>query len=509
MNLKFEQVTPESVGCSSQALLNFLQNVQNANHEMHSFILLKDGKIICEKYWQPFAAQYRHQLFSLSKSFTSTAIGMAVDEKLLTTSTLLADIFADEFTQLAERVNDKIRKMTIKNLLTMSTGMEYETWSMAAETDNITAFLSGHFKDNPGETFRYSSIATYMLSAAITRLTGKTLTEYLAPRLFEPLGITDYYWSIDPQTGVELGGFGLNLTTPDIAKFGQFLLQKGNWNGKQLVSADWIEEATSKQISNASGDESADKNNDWAQGYGYQFWRCKPAGVYRGDGMYGQYCVVVPAENIVIAATSNADMGKVLNLFWQLLDDLKTAEKLPNSSAALAEYDNLTHLIAEKSDKYPNYAAGYKIVSPKPTNPENTAYLAFDFRGGECILETYNLRGYENNLDRTVAAFLFQQDKWLKYAAPHITSEQRLRHEKINRVATYGTWDEKNRTFTMTTWFYESATKDQFRAIFSEDYSKMTIEKRGGGFDSQFAEICKAEKTITKINERKTGGQND
>jgi len=504
MIMNLQKVNPELT--QKAAIANFLHKIKNDNHEMHSFVLLKDGKILWEQYWEPFAAQYRHQLFSLSKSFASTAIGMAVDEKLLTTSTLLSDIFVDEFKQLAERVNDKVRKMTIKNLLTMSTGMEYEAWASNDE-NSILTFLSAHLKDEPGEKFRYSSIATYMLSAAITRLTGETLTEYLAPRLFEPLKITDYYWSIDPANGVELGGFGLQLTTESIAKFGQFLLQKGNWNGKQLVSASWIDEATAKQISNAS--ETEDNNHDWAQGYGYQFWRCQPAGVYRGDGMYGQYCVVSTNDNIVIAATSNADMQKVLNLFWELLDELKNPQNEKNAK----DFDSnqFSHLVAEKSDEYPNCAAEYKVVSPKQTNPNDISYLSFDFRGGECILEIYNLQNYENNLYRPIATLLFEQGKWLKYATPHITGEQRMQREKINRVATYGTWDEKTRTFTMTTWFYESASKDQFKAVFSEDYSKMTMQMRGGGFDSPFKEICTAEKTniIQQLKANKKGGQND
>ncbi|MCL1998246.1 MAG: beta-lactamase family protein [Turicibacter sp.] len=471
-----------------RAVFNFLRKIVEEGHEMHSFVLMKDGERVCEKYWKPFSAECRHQLFSLSKSFTAIAIGIAVDEKLLTTSTLLADIFVDEFEQIGERMNDKVRKMSIKHLLTMATGMEYEAWS---GENRIIAFLSAHLKDTPGEIFRYSSVATYMLSAAITRLTGDSLTEYLVPRLFEPLGIKDYYWRSDSYRhlgrSVDFGGFGLNLTTDSIAKFGQFLLQKGEWNGRQLVSAEWIEEATAKQIDNSS---KTDKTSDWAMGYGYQFWRCKYEGVYRGDGMYGQYCVVYPAENIVIAATSNADMGRVLGLFWELLDDLKLkeAEKLADGER-LADFDNLSHLVVEKSDKYPDCTVEYRVVS-ELSSPEDFAYWTFDFRGGECVMEIYNLRSWENGLKSSVASLLFEERKWLKYAAPHFVAAEKER-DKISRVATYGIWNEAERTFTMTTWFYESATKDQFRVTFSQNYAELVVERRGGGFAEEFREICR------------------
>ena len=205
---------------------------------------------------------------------------------------------------------------------------EYWNWGRDPDGNNITSFLSGSVTDNPGQIFRYSSIATYMLSAAITRLTGKTLVRYLDPRLFIPMGM-DRYWTMDETTGVNMGGFGLAVTTEDIAKFGQMLLQKGMWEGKQLVSENWIKEATSKQIS------TGDNDGDWAMGYGYQFWICKPEGVFRGDGASAQLCVVVLSENIVIAVTANiANVGLLLDLLWEMLEDIKT---LPVDGAGAGE----------------------------------------------------------------------------------------------------------------------------------------------------------------------------
>ena len=469
--MKLERTAPESVRYSSQAILKFLKEAQK--HEFHSFMLLKDGKVICERWWDPFGPDYRHQLFSLSKSFTATAIGMAVDEGLLTVDTLLADIFTKEFEQLGPMMDDEVRGMTIQNLLIMSTGMEYEAWAwnmeQAADDNHILSFLSAHVKDKPGQTFRYSSIATFMLSAALTRLTGETVKDYLRPRLFEPLGIDDLYWRTDEKTGASVGGFGLNANTESIAKFGQLMLQKGMWQGKQLVSSKWVEEASAKHISN-----DADRTGDWALGYGYQFWRCKPEGSFRGDGMFGQFCVVIPSDDIVIAATSNGNMQQMLDLFWELLDDIKIMPADGTGANELAEYDNFTHLIVDKNTAaYPKFMAEYKMDEGPYSN------ISFDFDGKECVMTLYH-----GNDKVAAASFLFTNGQWNKSAAPHLTPFPPFYPERINRVATSGCWDKN--TFTATTWFYESACKDQFRFSFSEDFAEVSMEIRGGNYDTDF-----------------------
>ena len=479
--MKLERAKPEAMGLSSQAILDFLKAVQK--HEMHSFMLLKGGKVICERWWEPFGSNYRHQMFSLSKSFTSTAIGMAVEEGLLTVDTLLADIFTQEFEQIGERMDEEVRGMTIKNLLIMSTGMEYEAWDKGAvlwgntaeehrDVNHIISFLSAHIKEKPGEVFRYSTIATFMLSAALTRLTGQTVRDYLQPRLFEPLGITDLYWRTDEGSGATVGGFGLNINTEGVAKFGQFLLQKGMWQGKQLVSQAWIEEATAKHIDNSN-----ERTGDWALGYGYQFWRCRPEGAYRGDGMFGQYCIVLPKEDMVIAATSNGDMQQVLDLFWDMIDNLKIMPADAKAEKELDAYTNFTHLkLEEASEAYPTFMAEYKMES----GPFSS--ISFDFNGTECIVAVYQ------NDDKTPkAAFSFVNGEWTKGAAPHLTPFPPYYPERINRVAAKGEWN--NQTFTTTTWFYESACKDQYRFTFKGD--EIFFEMRGGNFNTEFEAVSK------------------
>lgn len=448
-----------------RAVLGFLKAVQNEKHELHSFMLLKNGKVICERWWAPYAPQYRHQLFSLSKSFTSTAIGIAADEGRLTADTPLADIFKDEFEKLGQAIDDEVRGMTVKNLLTMSTGMEYEGWTnddSGPNANNILSFLSSHVKDAPGKTFRYSSIATYMQSAIITRLTGETLADYLKPRLFEPLGINPY-WEFDDKTGVHMGGFGLNITTEDIAKFGQLYLQKGVWEGRRLISEAWVEEATGKQIENQN------ESRDWGMGYGYQFWRCVPEGVFRGDGMFGQFCVVVPSENIVIAITSNVVMQRILDLLWDMLGGIKALPADGDGADELAGYDNFSHLaVGEDEDAYPEFIAEYEFDSKQLKS------VTFDFMPNEGVMSVFAEK------DKPPAAsYLFNKGQWTKAAAACY-----FQIRFANRVATYGAWS--GRVFTATVWYFESACRDQFRFTFSEDFGEAQAEYRNGEFNSPF-----------------------
>jgi hypothetical protein len=199
----------------------------------------------------------------------------------------------------------------------MSTGQALEpTFHMIAEAETwVKGFFEIPVVAAPGTHFLYNTGATYMLSAILAKVTGETLGDYLQPRLYAPLGIDNPVWEMSPQ-GIATGGFGLSITTEDIAKFGQLYLQKGMWQGKQLVPAAWIEEATSKQVENGN----PATKSDWGQGYGYQFWRTQAQGGYRGDGAFGQYCVVLPEQEMVVAITSAVlEMQPTLDLVWKHL----------------------------------------------------------------------------------------------------------------------------------------------------------------------------------------------
>ncbi|HEY1014702.1 MAG TPA: serine hydrolase [Herpetosiphonaceae bacterium] len=278
-------------------------------------MLLRHGSVIAEGWWAPYRRDDPHQLFSLSKSFTATAAGLAMAEGRFSIDDPVISFFPDE---IPADPGDFLAALSVRHLLTMATGQAEDAWSaMLARSDGdwIRAFFSVPPVAAPGSRFAYSTGATHMLAAIVQQTTGMKLRQYLAPRLFEPLGIERASWEESPQ-GIALGGIGLSLATEDVARFGQLYVQQGQWQGRQLVPQAWVEQATAAQIANGGADD-----GDWTQGYGYQFWRCRH-GAYRGDGVFGQYCVVMPEQDAVLVITGGMDvfeMQQPLNLVWDLL----------------------------------------------------------------------------------------------------------------------------------------------------------------------------------------------
>lgn len=313
MSMSLPRKNLKELGISPSKVQGFIDYLEAHSIEMHSLMLLRHGHVAAEGWWHPYEPELPHMLFSLSKSFTSTAIGLAVQEGKLNVDDPVISFFPDE---LPAEVSANLSAMRIKHLLMMGTGHTSDTTSdmhQAADGNWVRAFLALPVELEPGTHFLYNTGATYMLSAILQKVTGQTLLQFLQPRLFEPLGITNPSWESCPK-GINTGGFGLKVRTEDIAKFGQLYLQKGIWQGQRLVNEDWIAEATAKQISNGDG-----KESDWAQGYGYQFWRCRH-GVYRGDGAFGQFCIVMEEWDAVLAMTGGTnDLQGVLNGVWEHL----------------------------------------------------------------------------------------------------------------------------------------------------------------------------------------------
>jgi len=351
--------TPESQGVSSVALLEFIEAADQID-AMNSFMLVRHGRVIAEGWWSPYDAESNHELYSLSKSFTSTAVGMAVAEGKLSIDDEVLKFFPED---VPAEPSANLKAMRVRDLLTMSAGHQDEV-PTAADKISAKAFLTNAVPHKPGTHFKYNTPATFMLSAIVQKLAGQTVAEYLKPRLFDPLGITQPIWNTNWQ-GISLGGYGLNVTTEDIARFGQLYLQKGEWQGKRLLDPKWVDLATSKQVSNGSNPKS-----DWDQGYGFQFWRCRN-GAYRGDGAFGQYCIVLPEQDAVIAITSGVkDMQGVLNLIWEKLVPAFGPKRLKSDSATqkkLAEkLANLTVRPAEgvESSSLISKISGRKFVFP-------------------------------------------------------------------------------------------------------------------------------------------------
>ncbi len=315
--------TPEAQGIASNAILDFIQAAEQQIDALHSFMLVRHGHVVAEGWWAPYAAPSPHELYSLSKSFTSTAIGLAAAEGKLSLDDTILSFFPDD---APADPSANLKAMRIRDLLRMSTGHEQEPPTGKDQVCPKT-FLAQPVPFKPGTRFLYNTAATFMLSAIVQKATGQTALDYLKPRLFAPLGIADPTWETNFQ-GISLGGYGLSVRTEDIARFGQLYLQKGKWQGKQILPAAWVEAATALQTANGSN-----PNSDWDQGYGFQFWRCRH-GAYRGDGAFGQYCLVMPEQDAVIAITSGVrDMQAVLNLVWDKLLPAMRAEPLPADAA--------------------------------------------------------------------------------------------------------------------------------------------------------------------------------
>ena len=308
----FPRSTPEAQGIRSSAVLAFIDAAEKQAEGMHSLMIVRHGHVVAEGWWRPYERTDPHTLWSLSKSFTSTSVGLAVAEGRLSIDDPVLKFFPEDS---PESPSDNLKGMRVRDLLAMSSGHHSDVLEKFSynKPGAARAFLALPVAHKPGTHWVYNTPATYMLSAIVQKATGTTLLEYLRPRLFEPLGIRNPTWWTSAD-GVSLGGFGLNVTTEDIARFIQLYLQRGSWRGKQLVPAEWVAAATSRQVSNGSNPKS-----DWEQGYGYQFWRNRHNS-FRGDGAYGQFGIVLPELDMVIAITAGLDdMQDELNLVWDHL----------------------------------------------------------------------------------------------------------------------------------------------------------------------------------------------
>ncbi len=382
---RLQRTSPEAQGIASSAILKFVQVVEEQIHELHSFMLLRHGAVIAEGWWSPYAANRPHMMFSLSKSFTSTAIGLAVTENRLTVDDLVLSFFPDK---APAHVSENLAAMRVRDLLSMSVGHETDTTRVVRNRphgDWVKGFLEQEVVYQPGTRFLYNSGATFMLSAIITKLTRLKLIDYLTPRLFEPLGIEGATWEESPL-GINAGGWGLNIKTEDIARFGQMYLQKGLWNGSRILPEDWIIEATSFQIDNAG----TSTNIDWQQGYGYQFWRCRH-NAYRGDGAFGQYCIVMPEQDAVLAITSAVtDMQSVLDAVWDHLLPALSGSTLPDNPAdqqtLTSKLSSLTYHPPQGNHTSSVAANVSKHVYTLDANILNIQTLRVDFSAAECVL---------------------------------------------------------------------------------------------------------------------------
>lgn len=331
----FPRSTPEDQGVESQSIVKLINEIGKSEIQFHSIMIVRHGHVIAEGWWEPYKPEYKHQLYSLSKSFTSTGIGLAVKEGLLSVNDKVVSFFPED---LPEEVSANLAALTIKDLLTMSVGHNEVPMNKMRENEGtswVKTFLAAPIENEPGTKFLYNTSATFMLSAIIQKVTGEKLIDFLKPRLFVPLNITDADWLESPG-GINTGGYGLRVKTEDIAKLGQLYLQKGKWEDQQILTEQWVVDATKKQIDSKPSADEYEADNDWAQGYGYQFWRNSSEG-FRADGAFGQFSIVIPEKDMVVAITGESfNMADSMKLIWKNL--------LPGVKEGALPYDMITEV---------------------------------------------------------------------------------------------------------------------------------------------------------------------
>lgn len=444
---------PEAQGIPSAAVLALVDDAERKDLGLHSLMLLRHGHVVAEGWWEPYGPTDPHMLFSLSKSFCSTAAGLAAAEGRLSLDDAVLSFFPDE---APADPGPNLAVLRLRHLLSMSTGHDADTTGRLRDAEGgdwVRAFLAQPVERAPGTHFVYNSGATYMVSAIVQKVTGRTVLDYLGPRLFGPLGITGQTWESSPQ-GVSVGGWGLNIRTEDIARFGLLYLQEGVWRGERLLPEAWVAEATAKQVENGS-----DPDSDWGTGYGFQFWRCRHD-AYRGDGAFGQLCVVLPDQEAVVAITAGTrDLGGVLNLIWDHLLPAMAPSPLPPNAEA-QEY--LRARLAGLSLPAPDGAR----ASPAAATVSGQTYAFAAGDANEHKTETARWDFTEDGATVTVRDALGEHrieagaETWQRGTTT-------LREGRPHPVAAQGAWAAED-TYVLTAYFYETPFALTLTARFSE-----------------------------------------
>jgi CubicO group peptidase (beta-lactamase class C family) len=477
----FPRSSPESQGIPSKAILAFVEEAESAVDALHSVMIVRHGRVVAEGWWAPYAAAEPHMMFSLSKSFTSTAVGMAVAEGRLTVDDPVLGFFPDLG---PAEPSANLKAMRVRDLLTMSTGHHVEDiqgFPYSSDENLVARFLSLPVAHKPGTHFVYNTPASYMLSAIVQKVTGETVLDYLRPRLFAPLGITDPHWEASRQ-GVSMGGFGLSVRTEDIARFGQLFLQKGEWQGRPLLPASWVEQATSRQVGNGSS-----PSSDWEQGYGFQFWRSRH-GFYRGDGAHGQFCLVLPQHDVVIAITAGTrDMGAVMNLVWTRLVPAFSPTALPpdeKAGAALSAKLKALRLPPVEG------TAGTAASTPSgryafPANRASLESVAIERADGGAQSIVLTVSGTEQRF--TAAPGQWRTATWTRTRGIGTPSPAAVNLQRTEPIAVSGAWTRDG--YTLKVVRYHTPFVVTYRLKFAGEAVTAEVEQNVGPADQRLIAV--------------------
>ncbi len=484
-HVSLPESTPEAQGVSSQSIIDFLNAISTSGSEFHSFMMLRHGKIVADGWWDPYRADLKHTMYSVSKSFTATAVGFAISEKKLSLDDKAISFFPKD--ELPDTISPHLAELHVKDLLSMSVGMDHDaTGPVIVNDDWIKAFFKLPIAFDPGTKFLYNSAGSFMLSAIVQKVTGQKVIDYLKPRLFDPLGIEGIDWETNPQ-GINTGGWGLRLKTEDMAKFGQLFLQKGMWEGKQILPQSWVEQASTKKIDqDPSAPQSKKDSSDWLQGYCYQMWRCRNNG-YRGDGAYGQFIIILPDKDAVIVITSESrNMQSEINLVWQYLlpsfhnnalpADAKTLAKLKEKISSLA-------LPVPKAGSSPREAEISGKTFAIDSAGSKLKDIGFQFKNGDCFV-TFKT-------DSATHQIAFGKGKWIKAQTtrrgPYLVNAAKANRDGLPPYKIAGSYSWKDdKTLGLVLRYIESPHTETINCVFDNGKVYVDFIKSYDGSDEKY-----------------------
>ena len=463
--------TPEEQGVPSETIAEFFKQVEEKGYEVHGLMMLRHGKVIAEHWWEPYAPQYQHAMYSATKTFTGTAVGFAVQEGLLDIEDKVTSFFPD---LLPDTISPELAELSVKHLLTMTVGHASTRYAGSGESQ-VRSFLAASFAHEPGTSFAYNITASHMLSHIIAKVTGMSIHEYLKPRLLDPLVIEDIIWEMD-NDGIPMGNGGSHMKTSDMAKMGLFLLNKGKWNGKQLLNPEWIEAATTPHIFQHpewTEEQIANATDDGAQGYGYQIWmgRCNS---YRAIGGQNQLIMVIPEYDFILACHSQiGDEAGFNSLIYEMLPDMSDkklkADKSFDLKAEIEDYKIKRTFEGTTTTKVIMETRRYKIDE----NGKGIRNVLFRFdASGNCYLTFV--------ADSAIHNIPFGLDDWLHGMTDRTLSFGGTVYPNamgVTPVHTAGicTWTADNQLSAYYLSMFNPGSNETFRFTFEDDKLRMEI----------------------------------
>jgi CubicO group peptidase (beta-lactamase class C family) len=468
--------TPEEQGVPSKTIARFFQMIEEKAYDVHGLMMIRHGKVIAEHWWAPYAPQYQHAMYSATKTFTAVAVGFAVQEGLLNIEDKVISFFPD---LLPDTISPQLAGLSVKHLLTMSVGHSSTRYT-GSGVSQVRSFLAAPFAHEPGTSFAYNITASHMLSHIITKVSGVSIYEYLRPRLLDPLDIEDVIWEMD-NDGYNMGNGGSHMKTSDLAKMGLFLINKGKWNGQQLLDPAWIEAATTPHIyqhPELTPKELEDSDNDASQGYGYQIWMGRHHS-YRAIGGQNQLIMVIPDYDFILVCHSSiGDEAGFNNLIYDMLPSMSDkklkADKSFDLNATIAGYEIKHPFEGNRTSKVTMSARRYQME--ENTSGIRSILFRFD-ASGNCYITFVTASAIHN--------IPFGLDSWLSGMTDRTLSIARTVYPNtmgVTPVRTAGicTWTDADQLSAYYLSMFNPGSTETFRFTFEGDQLKMEVVAPSG-----------------------------